>query len=192
MAMRFDLKEEIIRWQREYGTPTQAKSGSTYYRIDVQERQQAMIHLLERLKGLGAERDYFLGQRREQIAKACILRKETRGLSKAVWSQRLICALEDLDAAKVVVFGTQSDDIESGKQTKVTVSTKTETEIEAEQAAATIIHPEITKPVPVPKNPEQPFEFKEFDQSKVAGRELSFYEEEDEDFLALIGEKKNE
>jgi hypothetical protein len=124
-----DLVEELKRWLDEYGESAPRKSGGTYQKITVSSRQSKLTILMERLKELGAVRDFFRGNNKDLIIKSCIPRKETAGLTNRVYRKYYFAATEDFDFVKVRIFGTASDEAASGKE-GVVVDSRGEEEVE--------------------------------------------------------------
>src|SRR5271154_927744 len=108
--MLFDLSEEIEVWLQECGDQKLSKIEALYYRIDYKhgKRLRAFVVLLEKLKGLGAEKFYFkMGSTRSTIIKACLAPKRVMGGKN--YATKVVCVAKDLDSAILQVYGSASD-----------------------------------------------------------------------------------
>lgn len=109
MAINFVLSDEICIWKDEIaeagilGNKAIGKNGIPYDKVDQTKRIDALLILINRLKNLGAEREYFVGTRRDEIISSINPPKKSIPLSS--WRERIRGTSKDLDKVLNRVFG---------------------------------------------------------------------------------------
>jgi hypothetical protein len=120
MALPFNLSEELEVWAQKYGKETRGTWGSVYHKIEYQDgvRIKFLTELLTRLQELGAKKDYFRTVSiRNQIIEKCVgPTYVVRGAKRRFVIGK---TANDLDAAIIKVYGTDSSYFEkNGKARK--------------------------------------------------------------------------
>lgn len=106
--MLFNLKEEVLQWKEEYGTDAVNSRGVPYKKIDPKNLRESMIVLVEKLKALGAEKNYFYPSTVQNIiANECVAPQGA--ITADAYRIGRKKAWEALDVALIKVYGTDSE-----------------------------------------------------------------------------------